>query len=129
MASVLPLPEPLWKTASPEVQAAILALVAYYEQRIEQLETRVKDLENQLKLNSTNSSQPPSSDSMGRKRKPPAPPSRKRHGGQPGHPKARRALVPPDVDDPSRGSRLTGLTAHRCDLPRGHDVRSIPRQA
>ena len=96
MAPMPPIPEPLWKTASPEVQAAILALVAYYEQRIDQLETRVKDLENRLKLNSTNSSKPPSSDPSGLKRKPPAPPSKKKRGGQPGHRKARRALVPPE---------------------------------
>ena len=91
-----PLPEPLWNTASPEVQAAILALVAYYEQRLAQLETRVNDLENRLKLNSTNSSKPPSSDPIGMKRKPPAPPSKKKRGGQPGHRKAHRALVPPE---------------------------------
>ena len=91
-----PLPEPLWKTASPEVQAAVLALVEYYEQRLAQLESRVKDLENRLKLNSTNSSKPPSSDPIGLKRTPPSPPSKKKRGGQPGHPKAHRALVPPE---------------------------------
>src|SRR5262245_58950689 len=74
MAPMPPLPEPLWKTASPEVQAAVLALVDYYEQRLAQLESRVKDLDNRLKLNSTNSSKPPSSDPIGLKRKPPAPP-------------------------------------------------------
>ena len=91
-----PLPEPLWKTASPEVQAAVLALVEYYEQRLAQLESRVKDLENRLKLNSANSSKPPSSDPIGLKRKPPSPPSKKKRGSQPGHPKAHRALVPPE---------------------------------
>ncbi|HWT80868.1 MAG TPA: IS66 family transposase [Candidatus Methylomirabilis sp.] len=91
-----PLPEPLWKTVSPEVQAAVVALVEYYEQRLAQLEARVKDLENRLKLNSTNSSKPPSSDPIGLKRKPPSPPSKKKRGGQPGHPKAHRALVPPE---------------------------------
>jgi len=96
MAPMPPLPEPLWKTASPEVQAAVLALVEYYEQRLAQLESRVKDLENRLKLNSTNSSKPPSSDPIGLKRKPPSPPSKKKRGGQPGHPKAHRALVPPE---------------------------------
>jgi transposase len=96
MAPMPPLPEPLWKTASPEVQAAVLALVEYYEQRLAQLESRVKDLENRLKLNSTNSPKPPSSDPIGLKRKPPSPPSKKKRGGQPGHPKAHRALVPPE---------------------------------
>ena len=65
MAWTPPIPEPLWKTASPEVQAAILALVEFYEQRLAKLEARVNDLENRLKLNSTNSSKPPSSDPIG----------------------------------------------------------------
>ena len=60
------------------------------------LKHRVNDLENRLKLNSTNSSKPPSSDPIGMKRKPPAPPSGKKRGGQPGHRKAHRALVPPE---------------------------------
>jgi transposase len=96
MAWTPPIPEPLWNTASPELQAAILALVAVYEQRIAQLEARVNDLENRLKLNSTNSSKPPSSDPIGLKRKPPVPSTGRKRGGQPGHRKAHRALVPPE---------------------------------
>src|SRR3981189_2960982 len=94
MAGTPPIPEPLWNTASPELQAAILALVSFYEQRLAQLEARVNDLENRLKLNSTNSSKPPSSDPIGLKRKPPAPSSGRKRGGQPGHRKAHRGLVP-----------------------------------
>jgi transposase len=96
MALTPPLPEPLWKTASPELQAAFLAVVQVYEERIALLENRLRDLENRLKLNSTNSSKPPSSDPIGMKRRPPAPPSKKKRGGQPGHRKARRTLVPPE---------------------------------
>jgi transposase len=96
MAGTPPIPEPLWNTASPELQAAILALVSFYEQRLAQLEARVNDLENRLKLNSTNSSKPPSSDPIGLKRKPPAPSSGRKRGGQPGHRKAHRGLVPPE---------------------------------
>jgi transposase len=92
-----PLPELLWKSASPELQAAILALVQQHEQRVNELETRLNDLEKRLKLNSTNSSKPPSSDPIGLKRRPPAPPSRKKRGGQPGHRKARRSLAPPEM--------------------------------
>ena len=83
MAWTPPIPEPVWKTASPEVQAAILALAELYEQRLAKLEARVNDLDNRLKLNSTNSSKPPSSDPIGMKRKPPAPPSGRTRGGQP----------------------------------------------
>ncbi len=96
MAWMPPIPEPSWNTASPELQAAILALVAVYEQRIAQLEARVNDLENRLKLNSTNSSKPPSSDPIGVKRRPPAPSTGKKRGGPPGHRKGHRALVSPE---------------------------------
>jgi transposase len=96
MAWTPPIPESLWQTASPEVQTAILGLVEFYEQRLAKLEARVSDLENRLKLNSTNSSKPPSSDPIGMKRKPPASPSGKKRGGQPGHRQAHRALVPPE---------------------------------
>src|SRR5579863_3726550 len=103
MARTPPLPEPIWNQASPEVQAAVLALVEFYEERLAQsearlaqMEVRLKDLESRLKLNSTNSSKPPSSDPIGLKRKPPAPASGKKRGGQPGRRKAHRALVPPE---------------------------------
>src|ERR1700730_7606186 len=91
-----PLPDHLWNSASPELQAAILSLVQVYQQQIAALEARVRDLEARLKLNSTNSSKPPSSDPIGMKRKPPSPPSGRNRGGQPGHRKAHRALVPPE---------------------------------
>ncbi len=116
MAWTPPIPEPLWQTASPEVQAAILALVEFYELRLAKLEARVNDLENRLKLNSTNSSKPPSSDPIGMKRKPPASPSGKKRGGQPGHRKAHRALVPPEK---IRGTTHCKPTAcRRC----GHEL-------
>jgi transposase len=96
MAPMPPLPELLWNAASPELQAGVLALVHAYEERIAGLENRLGDLEARLKLNSTNSSKPPSSDPIGMKRKPPAPPTGKKRGGQPGHRKAQRILVPPE---------------------------------
>jgi transposase len=89
-----PIPEELWAKVPPEAQAAIAAVLLAMRQRVEQLEARVHDLEARLKLNSTNSSKPPSSDPIGLKRKPPAPPTGRRRGGQPGHRKARRVLVP-----------------------------------
>ena len=96
MALTLPLPEPLWNAASPDLQAGVIALVQAYEERIAGLENRLGDLEARLKLNSTNSSKPPSSDPIGMKRKPPAPSTGKKRGGQPGHRKAQRILVPPE---------------------------------
>src|SRR3954452_13616019 len=91
-----PIPAPLWNIIPPEAQVAILALVDSLKGRIAELEQRLGDLEARLKLNSTNSSKPPSSDPIGFKRKPPTPPSGRKRGGQPGHRRAQRRLVPPE---------------------------------
>lgn len=102
------IPTALWNAVSPKAQAAFQEVVDSYTQEITELErlvgdlkgqnqalqSRIKDLEARLKLNSTNSSKPPSSDPIGFKRKPPAPPSGRKRGGQPGHPRAQRRLVP-----------------------------------
>jgi Transposase IS66 family/Family of unknown function (DUF6444) len=82
-----PLPQDIWEALSPDAQAAVSALVAAFEQRIANLEER-------LNTNSTNSSKPPSSDTLSVKRRPPTPPSGKKRGGQPGHRRRVRALVP-----------------------------------
>src|SRR5262249_5157456 len=66
-----PIPEPLWNTVPPEAQMAILAVLDSVHGRVLELEQRVRDLEARLKLNSTHSSKPPSSDPIGFKRKPP----------------------------------------------------------
>src|SRR3954447_10048958 len=89
MSPHLSIPESLWNTVPPEAQAAILAVIA-------SLEKRIADLEAKLNLNSTNSSRPPSTDppAVKLKRRPPAPPSGRKRGGQPGHKRHTRALVP-----------------------------------
>ena len=117
MTPAPPLPDHLWNSASPELQAAILALVPIHQQRVTELESRVNDLEARLKLNSTNSSKPPSSDPIGMKRKPPAPPTGRRRGGQPGHRKAHRTLVPPEKVRETYHCQPT--TCRRC----GHGLR------
>ena len=96
VSNPLPIPDELWDKVPPDAQAAIAAVFLAMQQRISDLEARVLDLEARLKLNSTNSSKPPSTDPIGMKRKPPAPPSKRKRGGQPGHRKAHRPLVPPD---------------------------------
>src|SRR5512135_3095636 len=83
-----PLPQPLWDTLSAEAKAAVSAMVESFERRI-------ADLEERLHKNSTNSSRPPSSDPPSVQRRPPAPPSGKKRGGQPGHRRVARPLVPP----------------------------------
>ena len=89
-----PIAESLWKTVPPEAQAAILAVLDTVTARVVELEQRIRDLEARLKLNSTNSSKPPSSGRIGVKRKPPAPSSGRKRGGQPGHPRVQSRLVP-----------------------------------
>lgn len=72
--------------------------IAEQQRRIVQLEAKVAFLEERLRTNSSNSSKPPSSD-------PPSDPkpggkkSKKRRGGQPGHTRNERSLVPVDLVD------------------------------
>lgn len=84
-----PLPQSIWDTLSPEAQAAVSVLVQSYERRI-------ADLEERIGKNSTNSSKPPSSDPPSVKRRPPVPSTGKKRGGQPGHQRQARPLVPPE---------------------------------
>ena len=89
MSDKPPIPDALWATIPPDAQAAILALVHSLEQRIAALEARVN-------RNSSNSSRPPSTEPIHIKRQPPRPTSKKRRGGQPGHERHTRELVPPE---------------------------------
>jgi transposase len=98
---------------------AARAVIATQHERIAQLEARVADLEARLGQNSFNSSKPPSSDGPQGKPAPPKSPSGKRRGGQPGHRKHERVILPPDqvVDHkPTRcrgcAARLTGDDPH-----------------
>src|SRR4051812_40514798 len=85
-----PLAQPIWDTLSPEAQAAVSELVDSFERR-------VAALQEQGRRNSTDSSRPPSSDPPSVKRRPPSPPSGKKRGGQPGHARHARPLVPPEA--------------------------------
>lgn len=128
-----PIPEPLWDTVPPEAQIAILAVLDSVNGRVLELEQRVRDLEARLKLNSTNSSKPPSSDPIGFKRKPPTPPSGRKRGGQPGHRRAQRRLVPPEKVRTTTDRRPTDC--RRCGhaligddpTPLVHQVAELPK--
>jgi transposase len=128
-----PIPESLWSTVPAEAQAAILALVDSLRTRIAELEQRGAELEARLNQNSTNSSKPPSSDPIGLKRKPPAPPSQRNRGAQPGHPKAFRPLVPPEklrssTDCKPTSCRRCGHDLHGEDpTPLVHQVADLPQ--
>jgi transposase len=120
-----PLPQDIWDTLSPDAKAAVMALVQVFERRI-------ADLEERLGKNSTNSSKPPSSDPPSIKRRPPAPASGRKRGGQPGHRHHPRALVPPDrvrqvIECKPPSCRGCGLDLHGDDPePRRHQIAEIP---
>ena len=88
---------------------------------------RIADLEERLNQNSSNSSKPPSSDPPEAAR-PGKPPTGRKPGGQPGHKKNERKLLPPtrvEVVKPKRcpcGTRLDGDDP----APRRHQVLEIP---
>src|ERR1700760_678080 len=119
MCDDTPNPRELGDKMPPDVQVAVLALVSGLERRIAALEAR-------LHQDSSNSSKPPSSDPLHVKRRPPHPPSGKPRGGQRGHKRHTRELVPPE--------RLTGVVECKPAACRecGHDLRGSdpepPRQ-
>lgn len=84
---------------------AVVAYIRVLEATIAELKAEVAELKAQLQQNSANSSKPPSSDAPHLKPAPPKRPSGKRSGGQPGHPKAERALLPPDEIRPLKPDR------------------------
>jgi transposase len=109
----------------PDFQALLRAVIEYYERRIAELEAK-------LNKSPQNSSLPPSSQHP--HAKPPAnkPNSRKKRGGQPGHAKHERPLLPTDKCDdvqtlkPSEcrrcGRRLAGMDSD----PWRHQVWELP---
>ena len=90
----------------PEARAVVRLLLA----RVAALEAKVAALETRLNQTSRNSSKPPSSDGPSVKPAPPKPPSGRNRGGQPGHAKRERTILPPDEVHDHKPSRC-----HRCD--------------
>lgn len=88
----------LWDALPAELRPGIAAVVIGLEERIAVLEAR-------LGQNSSNSSRPPSSDPPRFKPAPRRRPSGKRKGGQPGHRRAERVLLEPDVVVPLKPGR------------------------
>ena len=120
-----PLPPAIWDTLSPDAQAAVTALVQSFQRRI-------AELEEGLGKNSTNSSRPPSSDPPSVKRRPPAPASGRKRGGQPGHRHHSRSLVPPErlrqvIECKPPACRCCGHDLHGDDpQPLRHQVAEVP---
>src|SRR5579883_91826 len=87
-------PPPVSAEVLTALPAEVLALIQWQARQIAQLQREVAELKAQINKDSTNSSLPPSSAHPHAKPAPPKPKSKKRRGGQPGHPKAERALIP-----------------------------------
>ena len=128
MSPTPPLPPHVWDALPAEARALIAAMQA----PIEALRAEVRDLQARLDADSTNSSKPPSSDPLHVKRRPPRAPSGKRRGGQPGHPRHARALVPPErlsaaVDCMPAACRRCGHQLRGTDpTPIRHQVAELP---
>ena len=124
----LPLDKEVLDRTPPEV---IRLLVELFD-RIEKLELENARLKALLKQNSSNSSKPPSSDPPDHKRKPPQPKSGRARGGQPGHPRHERPLVPPEQVDEIVACRPTNCAGCGVVLvgndpqPKRHQVAEIP---
>jgi transposase len=109
-----------------------LALIAWQTEQIRVLGARIAELEAKLGVNSTNSSKPPSTSHPHAKPAPPKPKSKRRRGGQKGHLKHQRPLIPsaecqeviPCVPSTCRrcGQELSGLDAE----PLRHQVWEFP---
>lgn len=102
--------------------------IAELEARVAELEAQVRDLLAQLGRNSTNSSLPPSRDNAearalrARKAK-----SKRRRGGQKGHRRAMRELLPPEEVDEVHDLRPDACG--KCKQPlRGDDPAPVRRQ-
>jgi transposase len=99
------------------------------QEQIGQLQEQLAGALAKLGTNSANSSLPPSSDRFHRKRRPPprADQPGKKSGGQPGHPRQQRPLVPPE----QVGQRIPckPTRCRRCGKPlTGSDPNPLPHQ-
>jgi transposase len=111
------------------------AIVRVQRTTIVALERRIRDLEAERGKCSSNSSRPPSSDRPGTP--PPAPPKRtgRKRGGQPGHDKQSRDLLPPErvtrthVIKPQGCRRCGGALEGDDPDPYRHQVVEVPKVA
>jgi len=105
------IPIDLWDAIPATLRPAVGVIVARLEARVAHLEGQVADLTARLNQDSSNSSKPPSSDGPHVKPAPPKSPSGKRRGGQPGHPRHGRVILPPDEVIDHKPTRCRGCHA------------------
>jgi transposase len=108
---------------------ASLALLAQQQEQLRQLQQQLADATAKLNTNSSNSSLPPSSDRFRVKRRPPTPSEQPRNssGGQRGHARKQRPLVPADQVRQTIPCKPT--TCRRCgQLLTGDDTNPLRHQ-
>ena len=111
---------------------AVLALIQWQAAQIERLNARIAELEAKAGKDSTNSSKPPSTEHPHAKTIRPKPTSKRPHGGQPGHAKHERTLVPVEdcvtvVTCAPKACRRCGKSITGVDLqPIRHQVWELP---
>ena len=113
-----------------KVPPEILGYVDYLENRVDALEHLVKEMEARLNLNSQNSSKPPSSDPPSAPPRPTKEKSGKKQGGQPGHTRHIRELLPVEEVDEVKKWWPTKCHNPKCgnDLKPEHQQGSPVRQ-
>ena len=126
------IPLELWDALPVPLRPAIAAVVVGLEARVAELEAQVARLDaqlNQNSSNSSNSSKPPSSDGPQVKPAPPKKSSGKKRGGQPGHPRHERVILPPDEvieHKPERCARCSTRLRGRDPNPIVDQVLELP---
>lgn len=101
--------------------AQLEAQLAERDRMIATLTARVAKLEEQLRHSSKTSSKPPSSDPPWLLRPPKKPPTGRKPGGQPGHTKKTRALLPPERVDETH--EVWPAHCEGCHLPLSSETR------
>jgi transposase len=96
----------------PEFQALLRAVVEHYEREIATLKARIAELEAELNKTPQNSSLPPSTQHPHARPPTGKPKSKKKRGGQPGHAKHERPLLP--TDQCGEVQRLKPTECRRC---------------
>jgi transposase len=89
-------PPPLSADDLAATPPAVIAFLRWQAEQIAVLTKRVVELEAKLNKSPTNSSKPPSATHPHDKPPPAKPKSKRKRGGQPGHPKHERPLIPPE---------------------------------
>lgn len=112
----------------PEVRAVVQAIIEHYEARIAALESELAA----ARKTPRNSSLPPSSEHPHAKPPPEGPKSRTKRGGQPGHQKHERALIPVEqclevvTHKPDKCRRCGEPLAGSDPTPLRHQVWEVP---